>query len=73
MMVIMKLPRWQELTGYSNKHISELLGTTPSYITYLNQGKRIPSGALAKKIVEISEGAVTYEDLFNLDPKDLLI
>ncbi len=70
MMVIMKLSRWQELTGYSNKHIAEMLGKTPSYITYLNQGKRIPSGTLAKKIVEISEGAVTYEDLFDLDPKD---
>jgi len=64
----MKLSKWQKLAGYSNKQIAKLLGTTTSYITYLKQEKRIPSGAIAKKIVEMSEGAVTYEDLFEPDP-----
>jgi len=68
----MKISQWQKLTGYPNKQIAELLGVTPSYITYLNQGKRMPSGTLAKKIVEISDGAVTYEDLFDTEPKELL-
>lgn len=49
--------------GIKVKDLAKKFGISVNYISMLNTKKRKPSKKLAKKIVEITEGKVTLDEL----------
>ncbi len=59
----MTLAEWIEAEGITRAAAAERLGLSPSYLTELCQGKRNPSAGLAIRIVDASDGSITFREL----------
>lgn len=54
---------WQKTNGISNRHLAETVKVHESYITHIRKGRRIPSPALALRIEQATNGAVSRMEL----------
>ena len=61
----MKLKKYLKENGLSEKDFAEILGVTQAHINYLVHGKKNPSAPLTKRIEEVTNGEVTFNDLFS--------
>jgi DNA-binding transcriptional regulator YdaS (Cro superfamily) len=63
------LSRWQKENRITNRALSVLIGVHESFITHINKGRRRPSAALALRIEQATNGAVTRMELLYPDQK----
>ena len=64
----MKLSEYIKNKNLPYAEVAELLGVDPQAIYYWISGERIPKPENMRKIFEITGGAVTANDFFNLPP-----
>lgn len=60
----MTLIEWLKATHTTRKEVSEKLGVTQSMISQVVSGKRLFHPTTAAKLIRLSKGAVTYDDLY---------
>ncbi len=58
----MKPQAYRNLVRLTLKEMAEKLGIAVSYLSMIEAGHRRPSPDLAKKMMEVSDGAITLED-----------
>lgn len=61
----MKLEEYLKNHSLTHKKFGEMIGVSQSYVTRILGGKKNPSLALMRRIIEFTEGKVTVGDLFN--------
>jgi len=66
----MTLKEWKLKRGFRTLDIAVLLGITDSGVARIVAGNRYPSPTLARKIIAVSKGEITWEDLYG---KELLV
>jgi hypothetical protein len=59
----MPLKDWLEKTNWSNRNLGEYLGCSEECARLYRHGKRRPKYENAQKIVLLTKGSVTFEDL----------
>lgn len=59
----MKLKKYRTIMGLTQQQLAKKIGVVVSHINMIEGGSRRPSPSLAKKIVKITDGAVTLEEL----------
>lgn len=59
-----KLVEWIRSNGGGTK-TAELLGVSIAAVSRWKQGNRFPEPKTVRKIIKLSDGAVSYADLFN--------
>jgi len=64
----MKLTEYLQLKGVRPKQFADLIGVSAAFVSRLLDGSRKPGGALALKIEEVTEGAVTLRDFHDSAP-----
>ena len=64
-----KLKAWRRRKGLSVYAVAEMLGVTPSAVSNWETGIRHPKRAIWKRIVEVTEGEITVDDLAGISPK----
>lgn len=60
----MDLEDYIDLKGVKKKYFAKQLGITPQALSKIVSGKGAPRKKTAQKIVELTNGEVTFEDLF---------
>jgi transcriptional regulator with XRE-family HTH domain len=45
----MELLDWRKANGFTRRQMAQHLNVTPSYVTYLEQGKRSPSATVIER------------------------
>ena len=63
----MDLKSYLEHKGMSMVQFGKIIGTSHSHISYIISGKRSPSLALTRRIIEATDGKVNVGDLFHPD------
>tara|TARA_R100001082_G_scaffold78926_2_gene46360 strand:- start:1934 stop:2149 length:216 start_codon:yes stop_codon:yes gene_type:complete len=63
MLTIMYFTQWIARSGKTQGAIAHQLGVTRSYINMIAAGKKKPSWTVASRILEITHGEVTANDL----------
>lgn len=61
----MNLEEYLKKHSLTHKEFAETIGVSQSYITRIVNGKKNPSVALMRHIIELTNGEVTVGDLFN--------
>lgn len=60
----MNLKAWKQTQKLTNQELAKLLKTTPGYVNHLlNRQDHLPSLKMCIRIIEVTKGAVTLEDL----------
>lgn len=62
----MKLKDFLKKNRWTQRKLAQELGVSEAYITYILNGKNNPSPILAKRIEELTDGAVTVYDLIDV-------
>ncbi|CCB87751.1 helix-turn-helix domain-containing protein [Simkania negevensis] len=60
----MELKEYLESNGIKHKYFAEKVGISPQSLSDLVNKKTAPRQKTAQKIVELTKGEVTFEDLF---------
>ncbi len=60
----MHLEEYLYSKGISRRKFARLVGVSDAFISFVANGRRKPSPAVARRIEEASKGQVTIEDLF---------
>ena len=67
----MELSEWQKQQGLSDKEFAKLWGyADPSMIWLIKKKLRMPSPKKAKKLIEISNGELSLNDIYSLSEID---
>ncbi len=61
----MKLKEYMKEKGLTERKFAPLVGTSQQHINNIIRGKANPSLELVNIIEEVTEGKVTFKDLFN--------
>lgn len=61
----MKLEEYLKNHSLTHKKFAEIIGVSQSHVTLIIGGKKNPSLALMRRIIEFTNGEVTVGDLFN--------
>ena len=59
----MKLREWREREGYKQIAIADKLSCARDYFNSIECGRRKPGRKLIQRIIELTKGEVTFEDL----------
>lgn len=62
----MELKKWQELSGMTDSEIAKTLEVSRVQVFRYKFGHSMPRPRVMARIVEMTEGAVLYEDLFEV-------
>lgn len=60
----MDLKKYLDEHGLKHKHFAEKVGISPQSLSELVNKKKAPRQKTAQKIVKLTNGEVTFEDLF---------
>ena len=60
----MELQEYLEKNFIVKSKFAKAVGINPTTLHHILSGKFLPSGKTAQKIVELTNGEVTFEDLF---------
>ncbi len=61
----MNLEEYLKKHSLTHKEFGEMIDVSPSYVTRIVNGKKNPSLALMRRIIDFTNGEVTVGDLFN--------
>lgn len=60
-----KLTDWIDREGA--RRVAELLGVTPHAVWHWKAGRRVPERETARRIVEKTNGAISFDDIYGGD------
>jgi len=66
----MKLAAYLRSRNLKHQEFAALIGCEQPTVTRFVRGRRIPSAALMRRIVEVTEGEVTANDFFEAESED---
>ncbi len=65
-MLFMTIKEWQIKHSVTDRVLAAKAGVTESAIGRINRGERFPRPLLANRLVEISKGEITLEDIYRV-------
>jgi len=61
----MKLKEYLKMKGLTEYDFADILGITQPHVNYIVNGKKNASAGLAKRIEDVTNGQVTFNDLYS--------
>jgi|GEM_PF-549851 len=61
----MKLKEYLKMKCLTEYDFADILGITQPHVSYIVNGKKNPSAGLAKKIEDVTNSQVTFNDLYS--------